>query len=500
LASCGDSGRGTTVSRKGGRAVGPTRSHGPAAHMRARSSGLRGVRRAACDRIRSADRMGTPAPHLSLVHLSDVHFQKRKVDGTYDLDREVRNELELDLRTLAPAVGHITGVVVTGDIAYAADPAEFRAASAWLATVCEIVRCPTESVWTSPGNHDVDRRNVIEKSEIVRLLQSELRGNPSRFERLIQDKSAAEALFKPLAAYNEFAGKFGCDLGPDRLVWRQDLDLNDGSKLRLYGLNSTLTSCNLDDEGTRLVLGDMAHALLREPGVALVSLCHHPPDWLVDHDAATGLLNSKTRLQLFGHKHSQRIEQINDSLRITAGAVHPERTEKQWEPRYSVISCRVLGTGEKRALEVVVHARVWSKASRTFVEDTTDPRASRPITLPLEAWTAPEAPVPPPPACSPGVGVSEARPGEPQAQPPPVPSMDPARRLTYRFLTLPYHERMAVANALKLLGDDDKGLPDRVLFERLLQRAAQRGLRAQLWAEVEQRHGAPPEPNPYVGS
>lgn len=79
--------------------------------------------------------------------------------------------------------------------------------------------------------------------------------------------------------------------------------------------------------------------------------------------------------------------------------------------------------------------------------------------------------------------------------------MGPARKLTYRFLTLPYHVRLELANTLELLNDDDNRVTDRVLFQRVFRRAKEQHRLGQLWEAVENRHGAPDtEPNPYSGS
>jgi hypothetical protein len=72
---------------------------------------------------------------LVLVHLSDIHFQKRRIDGGYDVDQDVRNELELDLGVMRGEVGVPAGVVLTGDIAFAADAKEYEAAVTWLARI-----------------------------------------------------------------------------------------------------------------------------------------------------------------------------------------------------------------------------------------------------------------------------------------------------------------------------------------------------------------------------
>jgi hypothetical protein len=436
---------------------------------------------------------------LVLVHLSDIHFQKRRIDGGYDVDQDVRNELELDLEVMRRDVGVATGVVVTGDIAFAADAKEYEAAVTWLARICDVLGCPGAAVWTVPGNHDVDRA-IIDRSETVQALHDRLRADVARLERIQRDAIGAKALFEPVAAYNDFAAKYTCEVGPERLAWHADLPLNDGSRLRLCGLNSALASSRRDDEDPKkLVVGDVSHALQRAPGVAYVSLCHHPPDWLVDHDAVEDLLNARATLQLFGHKHTQRLQRINDALRVTAGAVHPDRAEKRWEPRYNVIWCAVRTEGAQRFLDTTVHARVWHDGSRRFGADTVEPLAGRMIPLPLAPWTPP--PAPPAPA-HPGVApIAPAGPvPEAETSPPPrVPAMDPDRRLTYRFLTLPFHVRVELANVMDLLQDEDKGVPDRVLFQRLFKRAAERGLLARLWTEVESRHAVPAgEPNPYA--
>src|ERR1019366_8504631 len=137
-----------------------------------------------------------------------------------------------------------------------------------------------------------------------------------------------------------------------------------------------------------------------------------------------------------------------------------------------------------------------SKASRKFTADTTDPLAGTPISLPLDPWTPPVAPAFPVAADN-GVAVSAPAALRDVER---GPAMDPARRLTYRFLTLPFHERIAIANTLALLRDEDTGLPDRVLFERFFRRARDEGKLEMLWAEVERRHGDQSDgPNPYAG-
>lgn len=91
---------------------------------------------------------------------------------------------------------------------------------------------------------------------------------------------------------------------------------------------------NQHDTKNNIVLGQAQVSVHRVDGVEYLTLCHHPPDWLQDQDAVISHLESKVRMQLFGHKHSQRVQEINKTLRVTSGAMHPERDESGWEPMY----------------------------------------------------------------------------------------------------------------------------------------------------------------------
>src|SRR6267142_3599453 len=206
---------------------------------------------------------------LILIHLSDIHFHQRRGGGTYDLDKDLRNELERDARKMADRIGHVHRILVTGDIAFAGKADEYDKALEWLRLICGRVGCPEEKVWTTPGNHDVDR-SVIMQSVTLQSLHKELRpkdpnGVDEAIRRLMDDPEASSSLYRPLKNYIEFAATFGCQIGPNSPQWEHDLKLNDGSSLRLHGLNSALVSDNLDDDAEhRLILGTIQSTLGRE--------------------------------------------------------------------------------------------------------------------------------------------------------------------------------------------------------------------------------------------
>lgn len=85
------------------------------------------------------------------------------------------------------------------------------------------------------------------------------------------------------------------------------------------------------------------------------------------------------------------------------------------------------------------------------------------------------------------------------AMPPP----NYARRLAYRFLTLPFRHQITVTKNLNVLTDADRALSDdelprdALLFRVLFKRAAEKGLLGKLWAETEKLHDDPADFNPF---
>ncbi len=428
---------------------------------------------------------------ITFLHLSDIHFRSKFSTGPHDLDHDLRNEVERDAEEMAKELGGITGVLITGDVAFAGLREEYEIGGMWIRSLCGKLGCPEQNVWTVPGNHDVNRHQVRE-GKMLRSFRTEVRkaGIESLDDVLrewLTDANGAQ-LLSPLHDYIDFASPFQCDMAVDRISWRKDLTLNDGSTLRLVGLNSVLPSDESDDDGAnKLVLGTAQCRMEREDGVEYLVLCHHPPNWLRDADRFNDLVNSRSHIQLFGHKHRQRLEQVNESLRVYAGALHPDRKEMNWEPTYNLLTVAIEGTDDGRTLNVRVYPRVWSDTQTKFQPTNENSEMSRNYAFALGAWErAPEShgEVPPTHVVS---GMTD---GEKSGVDTTVGGsvMDPTRRLVYRFLTLPYRERLDVALKLKLLSDEDASVDETELYRRFFRRARTNNRLGDLWDEVELRH------------
>lgn len=451
---------------------------------------------------------------LWLLHFSDIHFC-RSSGSRYDLDLDLRNEVERDLRRLTDARA-VDGILVTGDIAFSGIEEEYKKAEAWLDTIRSISGCPEGAIWVTPGNHDIHRRTV-EESKLLQSLRKECRelddeAAAKALDDWLQDKSAGAVLFQPLQAYNSFAQRYGCSLSPEKPYWStgagNDLPLNDGSMLRLWGLNSTLLSDKADnDRHKKLLLGRAALRLLSEDGIIYATLCHHPPDWLFDQSHVEQVLRARTQLQFYGHKHRLHLRQDGNSLIVTAGAVQPER-DPTWKPRYNLLHIVVSGEGDCRQLQVDVYPRLYDQVDLNFGPDWQFCKGQdfRRHTMKLERWTKPS-----PEIIIPGTharvltSVSSMPSGRGPTEtsshkasegrstiPAPTPTaqssgatVTPLRRLTYRFLSLSYEVRLVIAGRLNLIAEEDKGANEIELFRRVIARANETGQLAQLWDAVD---------------
>lgn len=182
-----------------------------------------------------------------LLHISDIHFQTPFCTTDMDPDRPFRTMLLHDARDRMRALGGVRAILVSGDIAYKGVTAEYEVAAAWLLELAAACGCERANIFVVPGNHDVDRNVILGNASVRNVQQATLQaGLPKRERELFtqfRDTDAGRALLLPVQAYNDFAAQFDCQIySPDRLFWKQELELDTQTKLRIYGLTSTLLS------------------------------------------------------------------------------------------------------------------------------------------------------------------------------------------------------------------------------------------------------------------
>lgn len=296
-------------------------------------------------------------------------------------------------------------------------------------------------------------------------------GNPAaEIAKQLRDPEACNLLYRSLDNYNQFAGQFFCNLlPPERTRAKRDLKMNDGSTLRLWGLNTSFVSSSQDERGS-LFVDTASMQIPREAGVINLVIAHHHLSWLAQARELEDHLNHVACLQMFGHVHTNRVDMNRDYLRLTASAANPDRHEQGWEPGYNLLELSIQTGPTGRTLEVKAHVRVWqtgpdgfhAKRDRMGVDHFAH-------TLTLGNWHAPAPPAIVSHAQPPSTIESEAIPVEEGD------AMDTLRDLGLRFYRLSFSKKSEIAGRLDLLEEDDMRLPDHERFRLVIIRAHERG-------------------------
>jgi nucleoside phosphorylase/predicted phosphodiesterase len=313
---------------------------------------------------------------LTFIHLSDIHFHPDEHGGFIGVDDDIRHQLINDVESWCHGRESITAILVTGDIAYSGSAKQYVTAERWLKEICQRAGCDPKNVWMVPGNHDVNRQ-IADRSKSLQDCHRNLRQinpdvNPGAIDDHLKgyltDEDFKNTFLKPLNDYISFASKYGCQIGAEKVYWEKDVQLNDGSTLRLRGMTTALISDKYDDnKNNKLVLGRHQAVCRDEKGVVYMTLAHHPPAWLLDEDEVDDYLKARASIHLFGHKHRQRVEKAERYIRLSAGATNPEENQLNWKPCYNFISITVLKEKAERKMRVRVYTRIWDEQHKVFL-------------------------------------------------------------------------------------------------------------------------------------
>jgi predicted phosphodiesterase len=436
---------------------------------------------------------------MLLLQIADIHFRYPECNTPdMDPDRVYRTRLLSDVKDRVRALGPVCAILVGGDIAFRGIEAEYTAALAWLKDLAEVSGCPIERVFVVPGNHDVDR-SVITKSFAVQNVQAAISSAPAeRRERLLRaqfmNAETGRTLLEPLAAYNEFAKIFSCQVfPPERLYWKQNLELGDGVTLRIHGLTSTILSGihGLDDTRESLYLSPLQTILDPVEDVVNLVMSHHPPDWFKDHDEIEDAVQGRAAIHMFGHKHRQRIARDRRYVRLAAGAVNPDRYEPGWQPGYNLVNVQVEGHGAERKLLIDSHLLAWQtnpEMFRPMADGTAGEVFSHSVAFPSKHLGRPVSLSPVRLEATPTTEAIELPNDSVEASM----SDEHTRNLVFRFWKLTASQRRDVSLKLGLIERSELKLPEPERYGRALLRAGERGLLDALANEVaekENNHG-----------
>ena len=135
---------------------------------------------------------------------------------------------------------------------------------------------------------------------------------------------------------------------------------------------TTVQVCDAEDQKGGLLVGAHQYVIERTPRVEVIVVMHHPPEWIKDRQEAFQYLDSRARVQVFGHEHFQEIHRISNAnqetrLVICSGAVTPDHAADPYIYRYNILE---FALGPDSSLEITIYPRVWIPDTTRFDADT----------------------------------------------------------------------------------------------------------------------------------
>ena len=293
-----------------------------------------------------------------------------------------------------------------------------------------------------------------------------------------------------LKEYDAFAHEYGCPTSCSELAWVQFLNegkklktLEDGTIVRFHGLNSALLSDG-DDAKANLRLGEFQFKHFNnEARYVNVVLCHHPHNWLIDDNEANDFFRAQAHIVLSGHEHDARCYREGGSLRVRAGAIHPNRREERWEPCYHVLRLSV-DTSAARELVIQVETRVWREKDKHFDKyvqgDGSDFHTER---ICLGKWSQPAEPRELPATTEKVVPISSS----PESEDPIMKADAFAaarRKLIVHFFRLGTISRFQAAMDAGVWEEGDDAFDGQERWARVFERAEKSGKLGALWDAI----------------
>jgi predicted MPP superfamily phosphohydrolase/ADP-ribose pyrophosphatase YjhB (NUDIX family) len=274
---------------------------------------------------------------LKWIHVSDIHFggnsNRSKAEKLMVLEalvEDVRSRFQDD---------PVDCIFVTGDIAYSAQPEQYRESFAWIQQLASASGVGLDRVWLVPGNHDV-QRDVAERTPELETLHSDARANPAMLDDSLANPQSLELMESKLQSYSTWVREeFPHIVTP--LDWSTSRRTESSKTVAIAGLCTVWVS-DEDDGAPNLpgtwsnnmfVSRDRSLSCLKESQRSadlIVLLTHHPRSWLCYR--STGWLETmfrdRTVVHLSGHVHEESacvsvsFSANGQYAAIVAGAVH----------------------------------------------------------------------------------------------------------------------------------------------------------------------------------
>lgn len=429
---------------------------------------------------------------ISFIHLSDIHFRKES-NTVGDIDQDLRESIIYDIRhNVIDNLENIQGLLIGGDIAFTGNKREYEEAQRFIGELVSILNIKEYDVYCVPGNHDVNRNTIKELSSIYEDQckidrQVTIDDADKIYSQSISREKYSNLLYEPIEEYNEFAGKYQCNLSSVHPYWEKEFYIENGFGICLRGLNSCLISNeddNKDVNDLRPMYIGQSQIPAKKDDVLTIILCHHPIECWKFKEELVPRMDKRADIQLYGHKHMQTMDFSNQRLILSAGAVHPVRG-KDWIPRYNWISIEHKVIDGECIAEITVYPRILSADRNGFIpeldSETRQIYIKYAINLTKKKKEQDD--------CQ-GINVQgseieeEKFENEKLDKKANLRNID-KRKLVYMFFALSFPEQTRILSELELLEESDKDKRYRDIFGEIMSKAIKRGILQNFYELVE---------------
>jgi predicted phosphodiesterase len=341
---------------------------------------------------------------ITWLHISDLHWRESEAYDANVVAGALLRDLAERTERIAPELGRIDFIFVTGDIAFASKPEEYVLAQRFFDELRRVTGVRKDRLFIVPGNHDVDRETI---SDEARDMVAELNGQGA-VNRLLGNDIQRAIVMQRFHRYewflNNYMGRY-LPFSSGRYFYKRERRLAD-KRIAILGLNSAWASAS-DADRLHLFLGEpQVRTALHRAGRAdiRIALMHHPFEWLhdSDRDVCEQLLLHGCDFVLRGHLHRTDLTYQQSpgsrAMVIGAGACYKTREHPN---AYNLVHL------DLDSESGVIYLRVYSNRGRGFwTEDVLsyeNVRGKYTFDLFLEP-----APAPPPEPLSDMVPPSEA--------------------------------------------------------------------------------------------
>lgn len=335
---------------------------------------------------------------MKILQISDIHWTDKHL--LYDAYRDIRDSMIQDVKYYCKENNcSFDHILICGDIAFSGQQAEYDRAQQFIDELCEAASCKTSEVYMVPGNHDKD---VMTNPQILRGYINELWAKEGTNEKVLneiltKDIPSMRLVYRPFYHYDKFSERYASaeplmhkilhaeDLNKEQyceqsdfMYWEDELTDNlKGYRVLVYGVNTAFNSDLKDydpgvrEDGHKLFLSQVAYKAAKKIDQNInILMAHHPINFLSSSSDIQRDIDSRYKIQLFGHVHIAKSDIKNNAVHVFSGSLQPGEYggSAEYRPVFNIIDLDI-ETNQNGNDVLIVGLQVHYWSGDTFVID-----------------------------------------------------------------------------------------------------------------------------------